>query len=187
MAADMLAEIDDLSALLDETIDPTQGTHVLKLATAAVQAEAGQKLLQATETVDLMGTVGAWLTLPERPTTAVSLVELDGDEVTDYKRFGSRLWRSDGWATYSYEPAEVSVTYTHGWPAGDPKLEFAKSAVLVTAVALMDNPTSAVGMGIDDYREQYAQLGQAVGVVPAQVAKALRKHYGARAGLVQIG
>lgn len=190
--ADTLATVADLRTLLGE--DATGLTDIeaglmLELATGAVQAAAGQDILQATETITLAGTTESWLSLPQRPVTAVSSVSLDGDTVTDYKRFGDRLWRKDGWADSPYEPSEVAVAYTHGLASSDQRIQLARSATLAIAAQMFSNPNGATGFSIDDYREQYSQSTNSdiAGLVPDRLQKALRRQYGPRGRLVRIG
>src|SRR5690606_22691726 len=104
----MLATPDDLWTLLGETVEtlPYQKAVLLiEIATGEVQAAAGQRLVQIVDDqLEIMGTTDSWLNLPQRPVTAVANVMVDGQPVTDWKRFGARLWRSCGWAPCAYEP-----------------------------------------------------------------------------------
>src|SRR5690606_41864707 len=93
------------------------------IGTAVVQGEVRQRLVQATDTISLVGTTESWLPLPERPVTEVSSVSLDGQPIDDWQLHGSRLWRPDGWAASAYEPTTVEVTYTHGYPPGHQALQ----------------------------------------------------------------
>jgi len=189
---DTLATKDDLWALLSETADtlsPDDADMLLQIATGEVQAAAGQDLLRVEDDeIELMGDTGSWLSLPQRPVESVLSVEIDGEAVTDFKRFGARLWRGCGWSPYIYEPATVAVTYTHGYPEGDKRLWLARKLTLSLAAHLHSNPTTATGLSIDDYREQYAQGAEARGdLLPPLSQKLLRRRYGARAGIVRIG
>ncbi len=188
----MLATPDDLRNLLGEDSDSLPDAEVellLQLATGAVQAAAGQELVEATSTIEIVGTVDSWLPLPQQPVTSVEGVALDDAEIADYKRFGARLWRAAGWAFSPYVPATVKVTYTHGYPEGAPALALARSAVLALAAQMYSNPTGATGLSIDDYREQYSQSAASdlTGLVPANLVRALRRQYGARGRLVKVG
>jgi hypothetical protein len=167
----MLATADELRTLLkqDETALPDATAELLlKLATGAVRGAVGQTLtLVENDTITLMGTRDRWLNLPQRPVAAVTAVSLDGEAVTDYKRFGARLWRRDRWAPRCDEPSEVSVTYTHGYQDWDDKLVPAKGPALTVAAKLSENLLGATGMSIDDFSlqfgqssgEQFAQVG----------------------------
>lgn len=189
--ADLLATVADLRTLLGEdatSLPDAEATLLLEMATGAVQAAAGQDIVQRVDdTVTLMGTVSSWLHLPQLPVTAVSAVTLDGQAVGDHKVVGARLWREGGWASNPGTPSTVEVTYTHGYADGDPGLQLARSAVLATASQMFSNPTSATGFSIDDYREQYAQSSEMAGTVPQRLQKALRRQYGPRGRLVRIG
>ena len=189
--ADMLVDPDDLVAYLDGAVDGVEAARLARLATSIVQDAAGQRLVAvADDAVTLMGTTESWLALPERPVTDVAGVSVDGEEVTDYKRFGARLWREQGWSGSVYEPSEVAVVYSHGYAADDPELEYARTVAMGTAQLLAENPTAATGFSIDDYREQYSQSSEGASsmlIVPRRVQQQLRRHYGARAGLVRVG
>lgn len=187
--ADMLAEVGDLSSLLQEDIDPDVEALLLELATGEVQSAAGQRLLRVEDDrFELLGTTESWLDLPERPVVSVDSVEVDGEEVTDWQRHGSRLFRAGGWSSRIYEPSTVSGVYTHGYADGDPGLAFARKQTLGLAAFLWANPTGATGLSIDDYREQYSQAADGTGsVLPRPAQRALRRRYGRRTGLVRVG
>ncbi|WP_409186719.1 hypothetical protein F9C11_21760 [Amycolatopsis sp. VS8301801F10] len=190
--ADMLATAADLRALLEEdttSLPDAKAELLLQLATGAVQAAARQQLVfVADDTVQLLGDTDAWFTLPQRPVTAVGTVKLDGNTVTDWKRFGARLWRRCGWATCPGEPSIVEATYSHGYQDTDPNLGLARSAVLAVAARMFANPVGATGMSIDDFSQQFGQAASSdlSGLVPANLAKSLRRAYGARAGYVRL-
>lgn len=189
--ADQLAAPADLIAYLDEPdLGIGQATTLVEMATAIVQAAAGQRLVEvAGEQVTIMGTTESWLALPERPVSDVTAVEIDGEAVTDFKRFGARLWRASGWASSIYEPSEVAVTYSHGYAADDQRLEYARTMVLATAQQLFENPTGATSLGIDDYREGFSQAADASSAVtlPKAAVTELRRRYGVLGGLVRVG
>ncbi|GAB3376251.1 hypothetical protein [Amycolatopsis echigonensis] len=187
-----LATAADLRALLDEdatSLPDDKATLLLSLATGAVQAAARQDLVfVADDTVQLLGDTDCWFTLPQRPVTAVGTVKLDGNPVTDWKPFGARLWRRCGWAICPGEPSTVEVTYSHGYQDTDPKLGLARSAVLAVAARMFANPVGATGMSIDDFSQQFSQSTNSdlSGLVPENLAKSLRRAYGARAGYVKL-
>lgn len=188
--ADVLAQTSELNTLLGESVDPGTATLLIELATGAVQAAIGQRLVHVAGGVvdELIGSTDRWLTLPERPVTAVAEVTIDGETITDYKKFGSRLWRKAGWASSPYTPAEVAVTCDHGYQDGDQKLQPAKNVALMLAAQSYENPTSTTGMSIDDYREQRAQVTDALlNQIPDATRRSLRRTYGRTAGLARIG
>lgn len=86
----------------------------LEVASSAVRDAAQVPISQATSVVALEGRPGRWLPLPGPPVTAVATVELDGEEITDWRLRSHQLWRRCGWETVCGEPSEVTVTYTHG-------------------------------------------------------------------------
>ncbi|HWD78355.1 MAG TPA: hypothetical protein VG497_05730 [Kribbella sp.] len=192
---DTLATVADLRTLLDEDetgLSDDAGTLLLELATSAVQAAAGQRILQATETVTLMGAGEQWFQLPQLPVTDVAAVAVDGQALvagTDYKRFGARLWRRCGWSSCSSEPSEVTVTYTHGYADWDGELGLAREATLTIAARMFTNPAGATGLSIDDFSQQFSQSNNSdvSGLIPDRLRAALRRKYGRRGGLVRVG
>jgi hypothetical protein len=77
------ASVEDLAAFLQR--DLTELTDAadlaLELATAAIQAEAGQQLTQATDTITV-APLGTVVLLPELPVTAVTAVMVAGVALT---------------------------------------------------------------------------------------------------------
>lgn len=179
--ADLLAQVGDLSEFIGESLAFGTEELLLELATAAVQAAAGQRIVEVEDDqVELLGTDDRWLPLPERPVQSVASVEIDGDPITDFDLRGSRLWRELYWSQRWRKPSSVSVAYTHGYPDGDQGMQFARQATLMIAAQMNVNPTGATGFSIDDYREQYSQASGAVGgELPESLRKALRRRYGA--------
>ncbi|WP_326565081.1 hypothetical protein VSH64_24885 [Amycolatopsis rhabdoformis] len=190
--ADTLATAADLRALLDEdetSLTDDKAAVLLQLATGAVQAAAGQDLLAVVDdTAQLLGDTDVWLTLPQRPVTAVSSVSIDGRPVTDFKRFGDRLWRRCGWATCPGEPSVVDVVNSHGYEDWDSKLGLARSAVLSVAARMFANPVGVTGQSIDDFSQQFSQSTNSdlSGLIPENLRKSLRRAYGARARFVKL-
>jgi hypothetical protein len=191
---DLLASAADLRTLLEQDVTglpDAQAEILLEMATSAVQAAAGGQFLVewVSDTATIIGTTESWLDLPQRPVTAVASVKVDGTTVTDFKRFGNRLWRSCGWAVCAYEPSAIEVVYSHGFPAGDQRLQFARTVALGLAAQIGSDPTGKVtGFSIDDYQEQRAQAGATLaGLIPGDVQRSLRRQYGRRGGLVRIG
>ncbi|GAB3656487.1 hypothetical protein [Glycomyces tarimensis] len=150
----------ELEELTGQTISESKATLLLNTASGVVRNAVRQHLTEVIDdVVTIMGTTSFWLDLPERPVTAVTRVAIDGDELTagtDYKRVGNKLWRRGGWRACPSEPSEIEVTYTHGWPTGDWRLETARSMVMTLAANKLENILGAVSESIDDYRVRYA-------------------------------
>lgn len=150
----------ELETLLGQDVDTDVAMLLLNTASGVVRGTVGQELSAVTDdVVSIMGTTSVWLELPERPVTAVTAVEVDGEALTigtDCKRFGNKLWRSTGWRTCPSEPTAVEVTYSHGWEPGDWRLEVARSMVLTLAANKLKNPGAVESEAIDDYRVRYA-------------------------------
>ena len=191
--ADQLCAPEDLASLLDMDLDAYKTIMLVEAGTAVVQATAGRPPQRIVEVEDdevtLMGTTAAWLHLPQRPVTVVTTVVLDDEELTvgtDYKVFGSRLWRACGWATCWTEPSTVVVTNTHGYPEGDQGLQLARGAVLALIRGVYDNPTGSTRVAIDDYSAAYGALSAQMDATPF-LAASLRRQYGAGAALASVG
>jgi hypothetical protein len=192
--ADQLATPQDLASLLQSDLDLSTATLLVEIGTAVVQeAAGGQRNVQVVgATLTVMGTTGSWLALPQLPVTAVASVTLDGDAVTagtttgTYRKVGSRLWRDVGWAPDIYAPSEAAVVCTHGYPAGDQRLQLGRGAVLGLAKSQYPNPSGATRITIDDYTEVYDAMTARL-EASASLKAAIRRQYGRPAGLVRIG
>lgn len=195
--ADLLATADDLASLLGVTFTSEQearATTLLEISTGIVQAVAdGQRIVEVVDDEiaegDFMGTSDRWLQLPQWPVSAVSDLEVDGEALTlgtDYKRFGARLWRHCGWADCPTVPSTITLTYTHGFAAGDQRLQPGRGAALGLVRGVWDNPTGASNERIDDYSVSYERMAAEMEGSPF-LKWMLRKTYGAPAGLVRVG
>lgn len=194
--ADQLATPEDLAALLQEDLDRATAELLIQCATAVVQQAAGnQRILQV---VDDEVTLyldnyddSLWLMLPQRPVTEVSTVLIGSTAVTDWSPHYSRnrIYRPYGWRStliaYPDQPSAVTVTYTHGYPDGDQKLQLARSAVLAFAAQGYTNPTGAAREAIDDYSVQYADMSARMDASPTLI-KALRQQYGSAGTSVRL-
>jgi len=193
--ADQLATPSDLASLLQQDLDASTANLVIECATAVVQAVTGQRIVQVvndTMTLDLDGyDGGVYLTLPERPVTAVGTVQIGSTAVTDFSSQLSRgrLWRAYGWRStlvaYFDQPNTVTIVNTHGYPAGHQRLQLARSAVLSLAKGAYANPSGAVREAIDDYQVAYEAMAAQLDASEFLVA-ALRKQYGRPPGSVPL-
>lgn len=194
--ADQLAAPEDLAALLQQDLDRATAELLIECATAVVQAAAnGQRILQVVNDqvqLDLdEHDGGPWVRLPQRPVTAVASVAIGTLAISDWspQLTRSRLFRPSGWRStlvlYPGQPTTVSVTYTHGYPDGDQRLQLARSAVLSLAGQGYGNPDGAVREQIDDYAVQYAEMNARMEASPTLMA-ALRKQYGFAGNSAQL-
>lgn len=192
--ADMLVTPEELASSLQKDLDTASATLAIEIATGAVQAAAGQRILQVVDDEvdldldELDG--GLYLTLPEWPVTAVGSAAVGATAVTDFtpQLSRGRLWRALGWrsATLPYwdAPSTVTVVYTHGYAAGDQKLQLARGVVLSLAGGAYDSAggsSTVVREQIDDYAVQYAQMTASVETAlnpDGPLARALRRAYG---------
>lgn len=194
--ADMLVTLPELASFLQQDVDNATGTLAIELATGAVQAAAGQRIVQVTDDEIVIDRDthdrGFWLELPEGPVTAVGAVLVGALPVTDFtvQLSRGRLWRAYGWlsATRPYwpMPSTVTVTYTHGYATGDQRLELARGVVFELAKTGYNTASGSgaiVREQIDDYAVQYAQMAASIETAldpDGPVAKALRRQYGRR-------
>jgi hypothetical protein len=192
--ADMLATVADLATSMQTTVgdpdfDGGAATLALEVATGAVQAVAEQRIVQVVGDSVILDLdwdyCGLYLPLPEGPVTAVASVQVGATTVTDFTtqlRRG-RLWRAYGWRSVTLPrwdaPSTVTVVYTHGYPAGDQRLQFARGVVLDVAKARYEALTGGqvVREQIDDYAVQYAAAAAQIDAA-GSLAELLRRRYG---------
>lgn len=197
--ADQLATLQDLTDAMGgiplAEVPTGTGTLYLEVATAVVQEAAGlQRIVQVVgDTAEILGTTESWLDLPQVPVTAVASVTLDGTALTEgieasqYKRFGSRLFREDGWQTFVSRPGEVVVVNTHGYPAGVQELQLARGTVIGLAKWAITNLSGVASESIDDYSVTYERMSTRM-EASTNLKASLRRQYGRRrAGLARIG
>lgn len=197
--ADRLCAPKDLASLLERDLDAYKTIMLIECGTAVVQEAAGnQRIVRVVDAAgEQMGTTDAWLDLPQRPVSAISHVQIDGggDLVagTDFKRFGSRLWRRCGWARLWPEPSTITYTWTHGYDVSDEdstnwpqETQLARGAVIGLIRSLFDNETGAVRVAIDDYSAAYDAMSVAM-AANDNLQAALRRRYGVPAGVVRLG
>lgn len=189
--ADQLATPGDLALMpgVDPGLRPETAALLIECATAVVQAVCGgQRLVQVVDdevTLDLDGDDwGTYLRLPQRPVTAVSAVRVGSTVITDFvpQLSRARLWRASGWRSGlsgpRSQPSEVTVVYTHGYPADDQRLQLARSAVLSLAAGPASGATVGVAREqIDDYSVQYEAMAARM-EASTFLAEALRRQYG---------
>lgn len=191
--ADMLCEPEDIAAMLERDLDAYKTTMLVEAATAVVQ-EAADRPPQRIVLVEdaehqILGGMGAWLDLPQRPVQSIASVTIDGETLTagtDYIRSGSRLWRETGWQEERHKPTLIDVTYTHGYPDGSQELQLARSAVLSLVRGVYGNPTGALSVRIDDYSASYGKF-TALMETTDYLRTALQRQYGRRAAMVRLG
>jgi len=192
--ADQLATPADLASAVQSDVDTSTATLLIECATAVVQAIVRQRIVQVTESVvlDLDGyDGGVYLPLPERPVTAVTSAAIGATTVTDFTTQLSRgrLWRALGWRStliaYYNQPSTATIAYTHGYAAGDQRLQLGRSAVLSLAMGAYANPAGMTAESVDDYSVQYAAMSSRLEASPYLVAL-LRRQYGLPPGSVRL-
>jgi hypothetical protein len=190
--ADQLATPEDLASLLErDDVDEYKATMLIECATAVVQAAAGQRIVEVVDDEVVLDLDehdrSPYLWLPERPVTAVDTVLIGGSAVTDYSTQlrRARLWRADGWrstlVSYHDQPSTVTVTYSHGYPAGHQRLQLARAAVLGLVRGVYGNPEGASRVQIDDYAAAYDAIATRLEASP-YLRDALKRQYGRLVG-----
>jgi len=186
-----LATVADLTARnIDWQNSQVDVAALLAAASAEVRSAAGVPISRATWTTTIPGVKDRWLRLPGQPVVSVADVEIDGQEVTDYKLVGGEVWREYGWQP-TCTPSNVTVTITCG--------------LVIVGADIVDLVCSLVGMGIaaaeegyesktgktyesvDDYRVGYEQGSlRTAGVMelPEATRIRLRSRFGGGAGMV---
>lgn len=181
-----LASVEDLAARGIDTSDTDAVEAFLAAASAAVRNAAGSTITRQVSTVVMWTEPSRRIELPARPVRGVSVVELDGEPVTDWVLRGSCLWRDCRWQRPGDIPSELAVTFDHGFdvvPADVVDLVCAMvgAALAASADGGYASTTGKTYESIDDYR-----VGFTVGVdavasvmeVPPRTAKSLRKRFG---------
>jgi hypothetical protein len=198
--ADQLATPEDLASLLQHDLDRATATLLIEASTAAVQAAAGQRIVQVVNDTVVMDLDeldgGQYVILPQWPVTAVTsatigttLLNAGVDYVVQLSR--GRLWRAYGWRSvlihYPSQPSTATFVYTHGLAANDQRLQLARSCVLQLAAAGYSNPASGAVLRerIDDYDVQYAAAAGQLEAT-AGMTIALRRQYGRPRRSVQL-
>jgi hypothetical protein len=200
--ADMLVTAPELASLLQQDVDTATATLAIEIATGAVQSAAGQRIVEVIGDVLVIDLdahdCSPYLSLPERPVTAVTSATVGATAVTDFtpQLSRGRLWRSLGWrsATLPYwnSPSTVTVVYTHGYPAGHQKLQLARGVTFElakTGYNAVAGSGAVVRESIDDYSVQYAEMAASIesALDPnGSLARALRRQYGRPGNSVQL-
>lgn len=193
--ADQFATPGDLASALQSDLDLSTATLLIECATAVVQAEVQQRIIRVVDDVVVLDLdeydSGTRLFLPERPVVSVASVLIGATAVTDYTVAARRstLWRALGWRStllfYPDQPSTVTVTYTHGYAAGDQKLQLARQAVLSLATGAYSNPTGATSEKIDDYAVAYEAMAARMAASP-YLSTSLKRQYGRTAGSARL-
>lgn len=155
MALPALATVADLTAR-GVTVEASETAIVgvyLDVASAAVRQAAGTPISQVTSTVGVEPDDSAWLSLPGPPVTAVASVQIDGEAVTDWRLRSGRLWRAVGWSP-TFEPSQVTVTYTHGLPTVPADIVDLVCRIAAAALVAYRAETGGTGLAAQDVRAE---------------------------------
>lgn len=159
--ADQLVTPAELASFLQvPTLDTATADLLINLATAKVQASAGQRIVDATDTAVIDVEIcefNEYLPLPQLPVRSVATVTLNGTVISDWFMRKQQLWRLLGWSWNTLAPSQVKVLYTHGYPDGSQGLELARGMTFALTAAGYGNPGGATSEAIDDYKVTYAE------------------------------
>jgi len=194
MSLSPLATVADLQAK-GVTGDGVKLKSFLDAASAAVRAAAGHPITRGVWTIAVPGSTSEWLTLPIQPVVSVEKVELDGEEITDWKFISSEgsLWRRRSWATC--EPVEWMVTFEAGLdPVPADIVDLVCSMVGYAMAQSEDGGYSRRGdlisFRIDDMSEQYATPSASTKAGPMELPEAtkadLRARFGGGAAVLRV-
>ena len=189
--ADLLATPVDLAAALQRDVDTASATLALEVATAVVQAAAGQRIVRATTTETTYGDTDQVLRLKQRPVRSVTSVTYGGTLLSQGTASGTwrltsgGLWRDAGWIDAVGEPYPTVVVYEAGYETTEQEIQLGRGVCLSIARGLFTNPDGVTREQIDDYSVAYAEAAAAMDAASGMAAR-LRKFYGSKAGLVRI-
>lgn len=200
MAFAPLAAEADLSARGVDISNSALVAIALDVASEAIRDAAGNPISEVTSTdVEFEGSCAKYLRLPGGPVSAVASVKINGVEVTDYVKVGSRLYRAEGWGASTYfgdgtpvqpydpnYPSVITATYTHGYseiPADvvDLVCQLAAYAINKAAEGYSAKDPNLAATAIDDFRESYFTAADAtvsVMELPPRTRNALRARFG---------
>jgi len=136
---------------------------LIDLAAGAIEEEAGQALLESTDTVVLDGNGTARLVLPRWPVTAIASVTEDGDLLVpgrdqDYTWSAAGILHRRGRRCWPCEEQILEVEYTAGHnpvPAG------LRRIVLRLAAGAWGNPGSLSSETLGDHARSWASAADA--------------------------
>jgi hypothetical protein len=141
------------------SVDTSSANLALEDASQQIRDEVGWSISEEAGVVaNLDGPGVPIIWLPTQRLTAVASVVEDGVTLTvltnfDWTFSGQLIRVGPNW---SCKPRSITVTYTHGWPAGSEKLRTARAACLIRAGRTYANPTSVRQQSIDDFSETFA-------------------------------
>lgn len=150
-----LFDLEDLASFLKRDLDRASATVARTMATGIIRAYTKQNLVTDNYEVILPWDPRGFVTLPQRPVTAVASLEA-GEETLPttswlWPGYGTKVWLLD----YSVSLSEpVTVAYTAGH-AIVPSDLFA--VALTIAARLYENPRGLSSRSIDDYSESTAE------------------------------
>lgn len=119
----------------------------LAMASSVIRAHTRQTLSRATDTVTAYPTSSTFLSLPDRPVTAVTTVLVNGVATTSYYvvkrgiRSGTVASPGSAWTSGAV------VTYTHGYAETDPEYTVFRTVCIAATARAIQGPTEGPEFG----------------------------------------
>jgi hypothetical protein len=168
------AEFADRTGLALDSNELARADKLLARISTEIQAVARQNIFEtADDVLTRQGTVDRRILLPERPVQSVASVAIDGTDLTegtDWFRDGDEIVRKiftflavdalDAWTFgrgFGYEWQTLTITYTHGYPAGE-EPGFLKEICCEAAVRSWFNPASVAREEVGDTRTVFDNM-----------------------------
>lgn len=181
-----LATASDLTSYGIETTNTLLVDRLLASVSSAVRAAAGSPISRGTWTVTIPSEASRKLDLPSRPVLSVESVSVDGIPVSDWRLYGSALYREKMWSVPSAIPVPVTVTFTAGYePVPE---DIVRLVCTYVAAGLVQQTQGGPGAHrdiayerVDDAQVGYRQGGDEIvdaTELPEATRKSLRSRFG---------
>lgn len=194
----------DRTGLTLSSGEQTRADNLLARISTEIQAVARQNIFEVADDVLVMqGTVDRRILLPERPVISVASVNLAGVDLvdgTDWFRDGDEIVRKiftflavdalDAWTFgrgFGYEWQTLTITYTHGYPAGQ-EPGFLKEIACEALVRAWYNEASVARKEVGDTRTVFDNMRfSPTGLrLTADERADIRRFFGNRGGSVRM-
>jgi hypothetical protein len=179
---DLLADLDDVAALLGRDLDDAEvgmALRLLELASDGVRSHTGQVFdFVADDTVTIEPDLEGHLWLPQRPVTAVTSVTVMGTTLGP-TAYG---WARDGLLAHSYWSGNAqvpwtlypaTVVYSHGYTELPGDVRLATAELVATSMA---NPSGIVSESLGVYSVRYLNNRSPGVSLTAEVEQRLRRY-----------
>lgn len=179
---DLLADLDDVAAVLGRDLDDDEvgrAVRLLELASDGIRSHTGQTFdYVANDTVVVEPDLEGNLWLPQRPVTAVSSVTVMGNTLLA-SAYG---WSRDGFLARAWFPSNTSipwtlypatVVYSHGYQTLPGDIRLVAAELVATSMA---NPSGIVSESLGVYSVRYLNNRSPGVSLTSEVAARLRRY-----------